>query len=443
MKEHPMFPWDHYSDQPRILRNKKLKRKIYLRASGQMIKSALLLLLLPIFLLTLALRKAWKPTKTNRCIGLSVHVETECEGKTIVPTQQLKEMVDDLDINHLLVRIPLADSENFQKYINHIDALSSDQREISIHIIQNRIILNDPALLKKTLCQLLTLLKGKVKYIHVGNAYNRRKWAFYHFGEYHRFFQAVRSASSQIAPEMELIGGSVIDFEIPPLLESLFHFRRGHYDAYNIQLYVDRRGAPENKQYGFNLLTKINLIDIMCQYSWKAKGQIWISEINWPLQDTGKFSPCKGSVLTSPQSQADYLVRAYLMAIASGKIRTCFWHQLIAPGYGLVDNRNNTIIKYPSYYALKTLNKLLNNAEIIHYHNGNYQKKSDLYAIKASTTINHKTTTLYVFWSNNNTQHIQFNSATQWINQQGKTITFPDTTNIPITSSPLYALIQK
>lgn len=442
MKEHPSFPWDHYSDQPRIMRDKKLKHKIYLRASGQMLKSAFLLVLLPFFILISFIKKPWRKTKTDRCIGLSVHVETECEGKTIVPLDQVTEMVDDLGVQQLLVRIPLADFENFDNYIKHIDTLSTPEREISVNIIQSRIVLDDPVLLTEILTDLLNRLKGKVEFIHVGNAYNRRKWAFYHFGEFHRFFQAIRSSCNEIAPEIKLIGGSAIDFEIPTFLESLFHFRPGHYDGYSSQLYVDRRGAPENTQSGFNFLRKINLIDTMRSYSWKARGPLWISEINWPLQDSGKFSPCKGEALVDQQTQADYLVRAYLIAIASGKIRTCYWHQLIAPGYGLVDNRKDTVIKRPSYHAFKTLNMLFHNAEIFHFDNGNYQGIKGLYKIEASTYLNNKPTTIHVFWSNSGKHLIRF-TADRWLDQYGKLISFEDNFRTPIDSSVHYALVTR
>jgi len=61
--------------------------------------------------------------------------------------------------------------------------------------------------------------------------------------------------------------------------------------------------------------------------------------------------------------QATYLARYYLLMTASGKITQCFWHQLIAPGYGLVDNRENTIRKRKAYYSFKFLTHLLNGAK--------------------------------------------------------------------------------
>lgn len=443
MKEHQSFPWDHFSDQPRVLRDKKLKRNIYIRSSWQMLKSGLLLFILPFFLLVRLFRKSWQSKKVDRCIGVCVHVETECEGKTIVPLEVVKELVDDLNVNQILVRIPLSDSENIESYIEHIEMLSGGDREIAVHLIQNRLVLDDRVELIKALHDIMNRLKGKVEYIHVGSAYNRRKWAFYHFGEYFKFFQVIRSVCREVAPEMKLIGGSVIDFEIPPLLESLFHLRRGHYDGYGLQLYVDRRGAPENTQSGFNFLNKVNLIAIMRQFSWKAKGGLWISEMNWPLRDSGKFSPCKGRALVDEQTQADYLTRSYLLAIASGRVRTCYWHQLVAPGYGLVDNRGESVIRRPSYEALKTLNLLLSGAEVSHFNNGDYCSKKGLYSIELSKVSDGNAITIQAFWSNSGEHQIEFTKANRWINQSGETIEFENSSEIPVSNSVIYAEISE
>ncbi len=445
MNDHPSYPWDPFSDQPRIMRDKKLKRKIYFRAAGYFIKSAFLLPLIPIIIIILTLRKQWMKTKNNRCIGLSVHIESTCEGKTIIPTSELKKMLDDLNVKQILIRVPLSAPDNFKQYIQHINALSSPNREIAINLIQDRSVLDDPHKLKQKLRTLLPQIQGNVEYIHVGNAYNRRKWAFYHIGEYLRFFNSIRAVTKEISPNTKLIGGSVIDFEIPPFLESLFHFNKAHFDGYHSHLYVDRRGAPENKQAGFDFLKKINFISTMHSCSWKSTGELWISEINWPLKNTDKFSPCKGSVLVDPQTQADYLTRAYLIAIASGKIRTCYWHQLVAPGYGLVDNRKKTPEKRPSYHAFKTLNTLFNNAEIIHFDNGNHQGIKGIYSITALLKKENKITTIQAYWSKNGKHTISISTtpSTKWINQDGSPITLTDQSTIEVSSTVIYKTSTK
>ena len=47
----------------------------------------------------------------------------------------------------------------------------------------------------------------------------------------------------------------------------------------------------------------------------------------------------------------------YKIALKSRKIQRVYWHQLVAPGYGLVDNRNGQIRKTEAFYAYKNMIK--------------------------------------------------------------------------------------
>ena len=58
--------------------------------------------------------------------------------------------------------------------------------------------------------------------------------------------------------KIELLGGNIIDFDIPFFARSIFHLKSLFYDGVATQLYVDRRGSPEKTQFGFNTLAKIN-----------------------------------------------------------------------------------------------------------------------------------------------------------------------------------------
>jgi hypothetical protein len=82
---------------------------------------------------------------------------------------------------------------------------------------------------------------------------------------------------------------------------------------------------------------------------------LWITEVNWPLKDTGKYSPASGKPNVSEDQQADYLVRYHILTLASGLVERIYWWQLVAPGYGLIDNRGGEWRKRPSFFALKTL----------------------------------------------------------------------------------------
>jgi hypothetical protein len=39
----------------------------------------------------------------------------------------------------------------------------------------------------------------------------------------------------------------------------------------------------------------------------------------------------------------------------TNRVSKLYWHQLIAPGYGLVDNRDGNIRRLPAFYKFKQL----------------------------------------------------------------------------------------
>ena len=108
------------------------------------------------------------------------------------------------------------------------------------------------------------------------------------------------------------------------------------FDAVSALLYVDRRGAPENAQAGFDTVDKVVLLKAIAETAKNAAGRVWITEVNWPLWE-GPHSPAGKSVSVDEESQADYLVRYYLLALGTGLVERVFWWQLVARGYGLID----------------------------------------------------------------------------------------------------------
>jgi hypothetical protein len=86
-----------------------------------------------------------------------------------------------------------------------------------------------------------------------------------------------------------------------------------------------------------------------------AAGRVWITEVNWPLWE-GPHSPAGKSVSVDEETQADYLVRYYLLALGTGLAERVFWWQLVARGYGLVDPADPAeLLRRPAFFALKTL----------------------------------------------------------------------------------------
>jgi hypothetical protein len=152
----------------------------------------------------------------------------------------------------------------------------------------------------------------------------------------------------------------VIDFEFhlyPPTLRVL------PFDTSSSLLYVDRVGAPENAQHGYTAAMKVALFKAYTEVSARRPLGCRITEVNWPLAGTGPYSPASGRPNVSEGEQADYLVRYYIICLASGLIERVTWWQLVAPGYGLVDSREEPWRRRPSWFALRTMVAELAGAE--------------------------------------------------------------------------------
>jgi hypothetical protein len=130
------------------------------------------------------------------------------------------------------------------------------------------------------------------------------------------------------------------------------------FDIVSALLYVDRRGAPENRQLGFDTVEKCALLKAIAETSRNGAARCWITEVNWPLWE-GPHSPAGRTVSVDEQTQADYLVRYYLLCLTSGFVERVYWWQLAARGYGLLDPSAEGLRERPSFAALATLERQL------------------------------------------------------------------------------------
>jgi hypothetical protein len=382
--DNSVYPWDPYSDQPAVIRDRRLRRQLYRQGVVSTIKTFIFGLLLPLLSIPLLYKKRCSiNTASIDSIGLSVNIESRLTEKYDVSTAQLVAMIEELGVKRLLIRIPLADIENIERYVKFIQHFRA--KKLLVTILQDRRHINDPALLKQSLYTIFNALDGIVQHYQIANAVNRRKWAFTSLDEYLEFFATAQQIKQAHFPDIKLLGASIIDFELPDFTRALFHLKPVQYDGVASLLYVDRRGAPENKQFGFDLISKISLFHSLMTTSKKSKNELWITETNWPLSGTEPFAPALGHCMVNEEDQAKYLVRYYLLMFASGKVTACFWHQLVAPGYGLIDNRitdqaqHSYIRKRKAYYSFKLLIELFQHAHITHFE----ERKSGLHRLMA------------------------------------------------------------
>jgi hypothetical protein len=312
-----------------------------------LIKTALsALVVLPISLMAMPFVRR-RTIKQSEFISLGVDFEREKDATNAL----LKE----LGVQNILLRCKLWEMEKLDELLAFIQ--QHTDKKITLKILQDRENIEDLKLLEKNLEIIFSKFDGLILRYEIGSTINRSKWGFFSVDEYNRFFQVAFRLKKEKFSHIELIGGGVIDFEYHFTAHTLFNFFNFKYDGVSTLLYVDRRGAPENTQLGFTLSDKIAWLSTMLWLSPKTAKKLHITETNWPLSGTAPYAPTSEKECVSEEEYANYMLRYYLLAFASQQVDSVAWHQLIAPGYGLVDNRDGKIRKTEAFYSFKELIK--------------------------------------------------------------------------------------
>ena len=361
-----IFRWDRYSDQPAIL-HKRVKRSLRRFGISDFMKSLLASLRLFGHIPDLIRPRRFRSYLDEDRIGLCINLERPFEDKKILSGSEILQIIEPLNLRRLAIRIPLHDVGNLQDYVDFVERFHG--YEILAVILQDRAFVEDKEKLQAALRRIFGAFRGRIGCYQIGNAVNRLKWGFVSQREYFEFFETAWRLRNREFPEVKLLGGAVIDFDPLAYCRSLHNGFTFEYDGYAALLYVDRRGAPEERQLGCNLQDKISLLCRIMRKSGKlaphpGEPRLWITEVNWPLRDTGLHAPAAGDCLVGEREQLCFLVRYFLLSLATGSVAACFWHQLVAPGYGLIDNRGGAVRRRPAFYGFATLCRLFNGAYI-------------------------------------------------------------------------------
>jgi tRNA A-37 threonylcarbamoyl transferase component Bud32 len=277
--------------------------------------------------------------------------------------QALLDLIEELGVRHVLLRLhPWEDDHDAEEDLAR--ALHSQGCELTFAIPQNRELVRDPARWRRALEAIGPRFARYGSRFQIGQAINRSKWGVWNVQEYAAL---VRTAEEILRrePGVELLGPAVIDFEYH-VTAGVLNLRRAgfHFDAVSALLYVDRRGAPENRQAGLDTVDKVVLLKAIAETAHNATGRCWITEVNWPLRE-GPHSPAGRDVSVDEETQADHLVRYYLLTLGTGLVERVFWWQVLARGYGLVDPSDpENPRRRPSFLALKTLIRQLDGARL-------------------------------------------------------------------------------
>lgn len=349
MPEPDLSWWDSYSDQPYRIPAELKPRISSAHLREYMATAATCLGLTPAILWRyLNLKPSPAEIDVRAFVGLSVSPDVRFDGA-------VAEMVAELGVEELLVRVPTWELNKLDDYARYLESFSG--KRFLINVLQNRDTVRDIELWRGGLRKIFGTLQTFTPYFQVGNAINRTKWGCGNSGDYLRLLDAAEEIRSEF-PNIRLVGSSVIDFEPPVTLRTLFNFHHYRLDAVSALLYVNRRGSPYGRQYRFfDLLRKLKLIYAMVLSGNRNAPRLWITETNWPLLDTKPYTPNSGHPRSTVDeaTQARYLKQYYQIAYQSGLVERVYWWQLINPGYGLVDHRGGRLRKHPSYFAFKEI----------------------------------------------------------------------------------------
>ena len=349
------FSWDIYSDQAALLKDKAYKKAMRKKELASLVLTyALSLLILPVAWLVMPFAKR-KPTANANFFTMGVDFERESYAAIA--------MLDELGVKSILVRLKLWEMEKLPDLKAFMER--NKKRHITLKIMQDREHIEDLELLEKDLDTIFSTLDADI--YEIGTTINRAKWGFFSVREYLRFFKVAYDLKKEKYPHIILIGSGVIDFEFHWTAHTLFNLCRCRYDGVAALLYVDRRGAPENTQMGFNLSDKIALLNALVFLSPKTEKHIYITETNWPITGTAPYAPTSETECVDETTYTNYMVRYHLLGFASAQLEFIAWHQLIAKGYGLVayDFDERKLKKRKAFTAYQAMIRHLDGASFL------------------------------------------------------------------------------
>lgn len=342
--------WDHLSDQPHQHATRGEKWAIRIADSPSHLRDAAVILssARPVLRRYRELRaqRGAQPILFQG-IGLAVRPWPDDPGAHL-------ENIDGLGVGPVLVRLHPWDSDHDHEE-RLARALVDGGHEVAFVIPQNRDLVRDRARWRAAVTEIGERFTPYGRRFQVGQAINRSKWGIWSLREYVDLYLEAAEILRR-HPGVEIMGPSVIDFEFQSILAVVDRpVPELRFDIVSSLLYVDRRGAPENRQMGLDTMDKVTLLRAIADVGRCSSSRCWITEVNWPLWE-GPHSPAGKTVSVGEDEQANYLVRYYLLALGTGLVERVYWWRLIARGYGLVvPAGDGSLRRRPSWHALKTL----------------------------------------------------------------------------------------
>jgi tRNA A-37 threonylcarbamoyl transferase component Bud32 len=422
--------WDHLSDQPHQHASRWAKRWIRLCDSPQ-------------HLAEIAVVAASAPKIRARYLRLKreLHqtpVSFDGIGLCVRPwpddPDAHLEAIDELGVTKILIRLHPWETDHDAE-----EALARELHgrgcDLVFALPQVRELVSDQGRWRASVAELGQRFSPYGKTFQIGQAVNRSKWGIWARTEYISLFRAAAEALRPIEG-VRLIGPAVIDFEFQ-VTAALANTRAPGFeiDILSSLLYVDRRGAPENRQLGFDTVDKVLLLKAIADTGANTSGRSWITEVNWPLWE-GPHSPAGKTVSVDEESYANYLVRYDIMALATGAVERVYWWRLIARGYGLIaPEPDGSLRRRPGWHAMKNLVAELGGATFT----GVLPSPEDIRLYR----FDRNGETVIVAWSLSEGGRAELpGPAAAATGRDGQDLPVPDGVDVTTGPSPVYYLLQ-
>ncbi len=420
--------WDELSDQPHQHATRLERLSIRIGDAGSHAREAGAALV--------SMPRIWKRYRELEANLYSRPVVWSGTGIAIRPWPEdpdaLLGALDELGVKRVLLRL-----QPWQG--NHDDELALAQElhrrgfELAFSLPQNRALVRDRERWRSAVTEISELFSGLGHHYQIGQAVNRSKWGVWNHVEYLELAQDA-SAILRQNPKVELMGPAVIDYELFRTAGILNVPWEGvFFEILASLLYVDRRGAPENRQLGYDTVDKVLQVKAIAETAKSCGGRSWITEMNWPLWE-GPHSPAGKTVSVDERSQADFLTRFYLLALGTGMAERVYWWQLVARGYGLTyGDPDGVLVRRPSFHALATLHDQLEGSVFLGPLKTNIPGR--LYRFRRP-----KGETVVVGWTADaSTMSVKLPGAVaRIVNRDGNETGVPNGTEVSIDGSPRY-----
>lgn len=345
-KPRDLWLWDPRSAQPVALLERRDRWFLHSVGTGFRIAAATVAAISPVM------------RRYRRLLGECYRAPVAMEGRvgmTISPTRETWEreraLLEGLGRMPVLARYYAHETAREWEFTTGVlRQLHGAGWKVAVALVQDRRAVRDPSRWDAFVRTVLGGLGGIAEWIEPGHAINRVKWGIWSLAEYDRLLRP-------FAGMPRVMGPAINDFEFPHAAAAV---RARKFDALSLHLYVDRRGAPENRQGAYSALDKFALARALAERG--CGGRVIVSEVNWFLKDTAgyahPFAPYTPSRRKShewdvdEETYADYMLRYYLHALCSGMVERVYWWRLVARPFGLVDPEGWRA--RPAYEALRT-----------------------------------------------------------------------------------------